>query len=191
MGRTPEGDIIVNSQEVIARDLQKRQQPTHYYTITYRTSGTPYKTLTITETAVPFVPPPDTISPITATLYYPTCHVFDCGWGYSYDFSSFRTISVNFAEISPPVTLTVTSTISAPQRNNPTTLVNNNTCKYPDYVMSNDSSNLYPSDVKYVVLGTVGGAIVGILSGIALSFGYYKLKLQDDGIPTPSSHSRF
>ncbi|CAG8791527.1 7308_t:CDS:2 [Dentiscutata erythropus] len=43
-------------------------------------------------------------------------------------------------------------------------------------------NNLYPSDVEYVVLGTICSAIVGTLGGIALSFGINKR-------PTPISDS--
>ncbi|CAG8642088.1 23179_t:CDS:1 [Cetraspora pellucida] len=168
----PNEDMIVSSREIIARDLQKREQTTHYYTKTYKTSGTPYKTIIITETAVPFVPPPENFTSLTVTLYYPTCHVFDCHWSFSH---TGRVIKVKFSEKS---TKTVTSTISDVYQND----LNSK---------SLESNSLYPTDVKYVVIGTISGAIVGILSGIALTFGFNKLKSKNDGVPTPSSDPRF
>ncbi|CAG8760682.1 9549_t:CDS:1, partial [Racocetra persica] len=60
---TPDKSMIDNNQEIIVIYLQKRQQTTRYY-------GIPYKTITITETAVPFVPSRDVNNPMTATLYY-------------------------------------------------------------------------------------------------------------------------
>ncbi|CAG8629661.1 7597_t:CDS:2, partial [Scutellospora calospora] len=163
------GDMSGSNHNVIERDLKERQQAPHYYTRTYRSNGVVTKSIVITETAVPFVPPPDVISGFgTLTLYYPTCNVFACHWGFTYnDTAAVRTIGVKFVENSPPVTLyltsTITTTVNKNYQNIPTTTVSNNTYNSLAYDKSN---NLYQSDVKYIVVGTIGGAVVGILSEI-------------------------
>ncbi|CAG8724194.1 18356_t:CDS:1 [Dentiscutata erythropus] len=158
-------DMSTRIQNGTVKNLQKRQA-SHYYTRKYSTNGTPYKTVIVTETAVPFIPPPDTVG--TLTLYYPTCHVFACKWSFHH---TSNTLSVVFSETPTPTTLTITEACKSSVSAQP----------------YEDSNNSYPSDGKYVVLGTIGGVIVGILGGIALSFGIYKFKLKDEGIPTPSS----
>ncbi|CAG8801954.1 8188_t:CDS:1 [Cetraspora pellucida] len=183
-GRGGISDMSINIRNITGKDLKKRQQTTRYYTLIYSTNNTPYKTVIITETAVPFVPPPDTVG--TMTIFYPTCHVFDCSWNFYYDAIPVKSLTVGFSEISPPVTFTVTQ--QGQQGQNivtATATITNGFSSSTPALQYEESNNLYPSDVKYVVVGTIGGAVIGILSGIALSYGYYKLKV-DEGIPTPS-----